>query len=599
MKSVTEDQRSPFAAALARLLDETNLLTRQQWAELLDVSPAAISQWVNDKTIPRAEVLRMIIDALDDNSELQPAILGEFKAIMRSPATDVSPNGERMGPSVGHYLVKPLLEGFLRNLNSLTFESQEGILYRAAEMCRERQPGGHGTVEGSEAFTTARGALLRESSGAPDAQNHSQPNALQGSAERPAETGLAIAEAGANDDDAEDEDSVTKTLVISGEKQARLVRLIDRYQGLRVASDNGEHVGTNSAHFEVVGKFYLDDEDGLVGQGAASCVVVLWNFQAGENLFDPFPLDEMMFFPLRGEFEWQYQGHVEAVKISADPGHSHLMWMTAGKYRGPDRGLPPCRVMAGEDAIGLGIFYAKHGVELRPTESRLDMKDPRVEFETMKWTDATVREFWAHFQATGSHLANKLPFVARVPGTSEELSEFVEQNRIQVNPDRKVKHDPARSRGQFSDARLQLWDDWKDAVLFPRIVKFHAWPPDKEGEICMDHHTGREIIVPLGGAFKCLYANLEPEDTELYELRSADLKDRIKRRFVRSAEVSGQDYSDILLLCSNSAHGFTGIEGEDSYCLHIACRAYPHGIPQPRRRKSDSGDLRDRERRTA
>src|SRR5215510_3181024 len=110
MKSGKEEQRSPFATALARLLDETKLLTRQQWAELLDVSPAAISQWVNDKTIPRPEVLRMVIDALEENCSPAPAngqvadsphyenadltsrMLGEFKEMTRRPSTEVSPN---------------------------------------------------------------------------------------------------------------------------------------------------------------------------------------------------------------------------------------------------------------------------------------------------------------------------------------------------------------------------------------------------------------------------------------------------------------------------------------------------------------------------
>jgi hypothetical protein len=599
MKSLKDGRRSPFAIALARLLDDTQLLTRQQWAELLDVSPAAISQWVNDKTIPRPEVLRMLIDAVEESFPPPTEIIGEFKEITRRPATEVSPNGERLGASVGHYVVKPLLEGFLRNLDGLDFEAQERVLHHGAEMCREIRQ-------------TVNGGMDR--SGFERADNLPQGGAGSGASlyvespsDRPVFTGsanlagdVAVAPPDpASDDDPDDEDSVTKTLVVSGEKQARLVRLIDRYQGLRLATQNGQTAQPGGAHFEVVGKFYLDDEQGLVGQGAASCVVVLWSFQAGENLFDPFPLDEMMFFPLRGDFEWQYEGDVEAVRLRADPEHSDLMWMTAGKYKGPDRGVPPCRVTASESAIGLGVFYSKHGVELRSTEGRLDLRDSRVEFETMKWSPATVREFWASLRAGDSHVANRIPFVARVPSTSDELSCFVEQNKIPVNPERKVKHDPARSKGQLSDARLRLWDDWKDAVLFPRIVKFHSWPPGREGEICMDHHTGREIIVPLGGAFKCLYANLEPEDTELYELCSADLRDRIKRRYVRSAQVSGQDYSDILLLCSNSAHGFTGIEGEDSYCLHIACRAYPHGIQQPRRRRAESGELGDRQRRTA
>src|SRR5262249_34708309 len=174
-------------------------------------------------------------------------------------------------------------------------------------------------------------------------------------AERPADATLST-DGATPDDDAEDEDIVTKTLVVNGEKQARLIRLIDRYQGLRLAAQNDEATIAGGPHFEVVGKFYLDNEDSLSaveeGQGAASCVVVLWSFQSGENLFDPFPLDEMMFFPLRGDFEWQYEGDVEPVKLKANPQHSDLMWMTAGKYRGPDRGLPPCRVVAGPSAIG-------------------------------------------------------------------------------------------------------------------------------------------------------------------------------------------------------------------------------------------------------
>ena len=108
MKPGKDDQRSPFAAALVKLLDDTKLMTRQQWAELLDVSPAAISQWVNDKTIPRPEVLRMIIDALEENTDVAYQVLGEFKRISRRPSVEVSPNGERMNPSIGHPIASRL-----------------------------------------------------------------------------------------------------------------------------------------------------------------------------------------------------------------------------------------------------------------------------------------------------------------------------------------------------------------------------------------------------------------------------------------------------------------------------------------------------------
>src|SRR5215469_12947933 len=393
MKSGKEDQRSPFATALARLLDDTNLLTRQQWAELLDVSPAAISQWVNDKTIPRPEVLRMVIDALEENSVLPPQkldpswgqvvnlpdpeknsvvppqkpeplseqvgtlpdpekipalaqILSEFKKLTRRPSIEVSPNGERMGRSIGHYVVKPLLEGFLRNLDALDFESQERILYQASNACRQshrsselgvrnaelEEVAGQGRAEPevrSADFGETQNALgglplsavdgARGTAESYDLQDDEPEVRIPVPVERPVEAALST-DGAPPDDDAEDEDIVTKTLVVNGEKQARLIRLIDRYQGLRLAAQNGEAIAPGGPHFEVVGKFYLDNEDSLSaveqGQGAASCVVVLWSFQSGENLFDPFPLDEMIFYPLRGDFEWQYEGDVEPVRLS-------------------------------------------------------------------------------------------------------------------------------------------------------------------------------------------------------------------------------------------------------------------------------------------
>src|SRR5262245_8795897 len=229
MKSGKEDQRSPFATALARLLDDTSLLTRQQWAELLDVSPAAISQWVNDKTIPRPEVLRMVIDVLEENSALTPQvlklswgqvgnlprleessepapqvlepssgqpgnlpqvqessaltaqILGQFKELTRRPSTEVSPNGERMGRSIGHYVVKPLLEGFLRNLDSLDFETQEQILYHASSACRQSQRNAEPGVgsPGFEQGSAERGVQNTDSDQIRSAQFEGLQNALR------------------------------------------------------------------------------------------------------------------------------------------------------------------------------------------------------------------------------------------------------------------------------------------------------------------------------------------------------------------------------------------------------------------------------------
>src|SRR5262249_32896866 len=94
------------------------------------------------------------VPKLEASLDLAAQILAEFKGLTRRPSIEVSPNGERMGRSVGHYVVKPLLEGFLRNLDALDFEAQEQILYQAAQACRQ-----HGSAEFG-----VRSAELRETS---------------------------------------------------------------------------------------------------------------------------------------------------------------------------------------------------------------------------------------------------------------------------------------------------------------------------------------------------------------------------------------------------------------------------------------------------
>src|SRR5262249_37968594 len=228
-----------------------------------------------------------------------------------------SPNGERMGRSIGHYVVKPLLEGFLRNLDAMDFEAQEQILYQASTACRQSRGsaergvltaelgepaaeqqgrperwgsaepgtpsaefGGRQRADGSLSTSDGKGAAI---SGVTHNLGDGPPREVPILIERAAEAVLST-DAATTDDDAEDEDIVTKTLVVNGEKQARLIKLIDRYQGLRLAAQNGETATPGGPHFEVVGKFYLDNEDSLSaveeGQSAASCVVVLWSFRS-------------------------------------------------------------------------------------------------------------------------------------------------------------------------------------------------------------------------------------------------------------------------------------------------------------------------------
>src|SRR5436190_3031343 len=118
--STAIEKKSKLARMLLRIFDETNLYSREQWAEILDVSEAAISQWVNDRTIPRPEILRMVVDTIEQDSAVPHALLDDFRALAVLPAAKISPHAPRIGKTLGEYLVAPVLEGFLRTLRAVT-----------------------------------------------------------------------------------------------------------------------------------------------------------------------------------------------------------------------------------------------------------------------------------------------------------------------------------------------------------------------------------------------------------------------------------------------------------------------------------------------
>ena len=100
-------QRSAFARVLGDLLDATGLFERKEWAELLGVPEAAISQWVNDKTIPRADHLFLVVNTLKWADLEDETPLLRYDHIAEEPSVDVSPHGTRMRPTIAQYISKP------------------------------------------------------------------------------------------------------------------------------------------------------------------------------------------------------------------------------------------------------------------------------------------------------------------------------------------------------------------------------------------------------------------------------------------------------------------------------------------------------------
>jgi transcriptional regulator with XRE-family HTH domain/energy-coupling factor transporter ATP-binding protein EcfA2 len=125
---VTPNARSAFATGLQRLLDETGRFTRAEWARYLGVSTSALSQWVNDKTVPRADLLRIILDVLRRSAGVPSEPMAAFEDLMEQPAEEITPLGTRMAPSVAEYLKRSTHATLAQDLRMLPPDKQQEVL---------------------------------------------------------------------------------------------------------------------------------------------------------------------------------------------------------------------------------------------------------------------------------------------------------------------------------------------------------------------------------------------------------------------------------------------------------------------------------------
>jgi GAF domain-containing protein len=101
------------------LLDQTGLFTRKQWASFLGVSEAAISQWLHDKTLPRHEILRLIVGVLSESDGVPSDVLNHFWDVATRPASEVTAHAERVGRTAADYILEPVFDGFMRSFRTL------------------------------------------------------------------------------------------------------------------------------------------------------------------------------------------------------------------------------------------------------------------------------------------------------------------------------------------------------------------------------------------------------------------------------------------------------------------------------------------------
>jgi hypothetical protein len=115
-----------FGECLAALLDA--IKTRKRWKEDLGVSESALSQWIQEVTIPKRDRLRKIWETALATKDLSNEVLDRFAEMADKPAADVSRHGARFGARVSEYVMQPRLETFWSTFRRLPMRTQEAFL---------------------------------------------------------------------------------------------------------------------------------------------------------------------------------------------------------------------------------------------------------------------------------------------------------------------------------------------------------------------------------------------------------------------------------------------------------------------------------------
>jgi hypothetical protein len=540
--------KSLLAQALTDAIVGAGLYSREDWAFILDVSEPAISQWLSDTTLPRPEMLRMIINTLRESAGVSPEILARFDALRHMPATEISPHGARMGGSLAHYLARPLREGILRELDVLSPDSQEQVLAVVRRLCRD---------------AARRKAMVKaepESVTAPPigVPAHEVAETTEQAPFTRADLMALTVE--------ETVDLNPTAWVVTGARQSALIGTPPR---LRV-------VGQEEPSFNIIsGMFSASNEQqkALGEDELLTCAILIWVFPRAATPFPAFLVEEAEIILYSGRIQLTFAGRRDPIILGNGPGDSNLMWLTAGRRN--DLGLPKfeCVPLSDEPAVGIAILYDSKGVRLNPAAGQLSggsnpyLVRPEARED---WDAAAAERYWKDLAAEQPDLAGRLPMLARVPSGRKDLHNMIKENPL-TEKERGDSHRDARCAEQVDDGNVSGWMVPKSSALRTRLIRFPECPGVGEDEIYAASHPGQEILIPLAGAFNCVYANLLPCDVEQSMFTIGDFPPEQRRhKHVESTAVSRQVFPDLFFVNSESAHGFYGANG-DAYCLHVRC----------------------------
>lgn len=140
--------RNPLNLVLERMFDETGLFTRSEWATILSNSEDYIGSLISPNCgIPSSTDLKTVYDIVKraEGNPKVAAILAEFESLLDKNYRDtVYPHVLKSGSiedcaTLGEYINRGLLDGFIRVLSTCTYSQQQEVLYQAAQIARDKR----------------------------------------------------------------------------------------------------------------------------------------------------------------------------------------------------------------------------------------------------------------------------------------------------------------------------------------------------------------------------------------------------------------------------------------------------------------------------
>jgi hypothetical protein len=553
---------SPFAKSLRALLDESGVLARREWAQVLRVSTAAISQWVNDRTIPEPENLRSIVRIVSSSDRTRPELLERFNEVISAPAGQVSPHGLRAGRSFADYMTRPLFSTFERMWNGLTPSMKETVLADAVELCSRafeaEQSLADGGIQGAWSLKGFLDALSRlparqreqvlvdatalcariDTSHSHSEENAETPKLRLLAGLLPATAGPPELMAGAAQPSFPNSHSV---VVCDGISLEDALRSGPRSIG---AVRDGALRAPEYEFFELRRS----------GNDDSRRRIAIWTVPTNRR-YGSLKVNELFAYVLKGAIQYRFTPSREWIELDAGS-QRQVLWI---RSPGAERGIPPfeVRVVGREKPVVLAVFYCKEGVEVQT-----DLSGNWFRPQETGWSDVPE---------SPSHDATLL-ITGEIPREAAKLAEFVSDNPIREYG---YVHDGARRNHQLRDADPPWWQTDRSALNL-RVLQFPRPAPDqKEDAVWLDSHAGEEVIVPLQGKFECVFVDLAEGETEFRDGQCDKFaKERWRHREAESASERKTPFVEeplpgIMLLKSSCAHGFFATGDRECYALHV------------------------------